>query len=135
MKQTIDYKREFIIRSIKIFNIGWAAVAYFILAVLVLYILERFYGKFDEKKYEKTTTFELIKETILYLWILGVTTYIARNLFAEVPFPFDGYMGYDHKRVKEVVNATVFSVFIISLNPRIQGYYKILRDRFYSYLS
>jgi hypothetical protein len=131
----INYKREFIIRSIKIFNIGWAAVAYFVIAIACLFTLEKIYGKFDEKKYEKMTTIELIIEVILYLWLIGILTYIVRNFFVEIPFPFDGFMGYQHNRVKEVVNATVFSIFIVSLNPRIQGYYTLLKNRLTTYVN
>lgn len=121
--------REFFIRSTKILNIGWATVAYFLIALFVLFIFEKIYGKFDEKKYEKMKTSEIIYELIIYLWIIGVVTYIVRNTFLLVPFPLDGIMGYDHKKVKEVSNATVFSIFIVALNPRIQGYYSILRNR------
>lgn len=128
--ETNNYKKEFVVRGIKFINMGWATISYFIIAVICLFSLERIYGKFDEKKYEKMSTRELIIEIILYLWVLCIFIYLARNLFPLIPFPFDGYMGYDHMRVKEVVNATVFSIFMFSLNPRIQGYYKILRDRF-----
>lgn len=127
--KTYKLEKEIFIRSAKIFNIGWATVAYFLIAIFVLFIFEKIYGKFDESKYEKKSTQEIILELIIYLWIIGVATYIVRNLFILVPFPLDGIMGYDHKRVKEVANATVFSIFIVALNPRIQGYYSILRKR------
>lgn len=131
----IDYKRETIIRGIKFLNMGWATMCYFIIAVICLLLLERIYGTFDEKNYEKVSTRELIIEIITYLWVLCILIYLARNVFPLIPFPFDGYMGYDHMRVKEVTNATVFSIFIVSLNPRIQGYYKLLRDRFHTYMT
>ncbi len=121
--------KEIFLRSTKILNIGWATVAYFLITLFTLFVLEKIYGKFDEKIYEKLTTRELVYDLIIYLWIIGVATYIVRNLFVLFPFPLDGIMGYDHTKVKEVTNATVFSIFIISLNPRIQGYYSILRNR------
>lgn len=126
-------KKEIFLRSTKILNIGWATVGYFIFAVISLYLLELIYGKFDKEKYEKLETRELIYDLIIYLWIIGIITYIVRNIFLNIPFPLDGIMGYEHRRVKEVVNATVFSIFIISLNPRIQGYYNLLRDRLSKY--
>ena len=128
MKMT-NLGKELFLRSTKILNIGWATVAYFLIALFTLFVLEKMYGKFDEKIYEKLKTSELIYDLIIYLWIIGIATYIVRNLFVLFPFPLDGIMGYDHKKVKEVTNATVFSIFIISLNPRIQGYYSILRNR------
>lgn len=130
----MNVKKEVFIRSAKIFNIGWATVAYFFIALVVLFILEKIYGRFDEKKYEKMSTQEIVIELIVYLWVIGIATYIVRNLFTLVPFPLDGIMGYDHKRVKEVTNAAVFGIFIVALNPRIQGYYTLLRTRLSKYL-
>jgi len=119
--------KEIFLRSTKILNIGWATVAYFLITLFTLFVLE--------KIYEKLTTRELVYDLIIYLWIIGVATYIVRNLFVLFPFPLDGIMGYDHTKVKEVTNATVFSIFIISLNPRIQGYYSILRNRLHDNLN
>jgi len=129
----MNFYKEFIIRSIKIINIGWATVMYFILALIILHILNNIYGKPDAKYYEKMDTFNITIEFLAYIWLIGVIIYIIRNIFPLFPFLFDGIFGYDHNKVKEVTGATAFSIFIITFNDRLQNYYLILKDRLFGF--
>lgn len=45
--------KEITLRSIKILNIGWATVAYFVMAILTIFVLDKIYGKFDLKNMSK----------------------------------------------------------------------------------
>lgn len=125
--------REVLLRSIKIINIGWATVSYFILAVLTIFLLDKIYGKYNPKYYEKLSTFEINKEAIIYLWILGIFVYLVRNIFPLIPFPFDGLYGYDHNKVKEVTTAAIYAAFIVLFNERIQGYYTLIKQRLFNF--
>ena len=125
--------KEVVIRSIKILNIGWSTLAYFIMAVLTLYLLNKIYGEFDIKHYEKMSDFNFAVDFICYIWLIGVLIYVARNLFPLIPFPFDGVFGFDHNKVKEVTNASVFSIFIITFNKRMQGYYSIMKKKLFNF--
>jgi len=127
------FKKELIVRNIKILNIGWATVAYFFISIFILFILDKLFDEFDEEEYKKKQDYEIIIEFILYVWLIGVLIYIIRNLFSLVPFPFDGYMGYDHNKVKEVTSATMFSIFIVTFNKRMQGYYNTIKERFFGF--
>jgi hypothetical protein len=71
--------------------------------------------------------------TVLYLWLIGVLIYVVRNLFPLIPFPFDGYIGYDHNKVKEVTNANIYAILIVLFNKRIQGYYSIIKERLFNF--
>jgi hypothetical protein len=125
--------KEFIIRSIKIINIGWATSAYFIMAILTLYILHKIYGDFDTEYYEKMPMLNLSIDFVSFVWVLGVLMYLARNIFPLIPFPFDGFLGYDHNKVKEVTSATAFSIFIVTFNSRLQGYYSIIKKKLFNF--
>lgn len=125
--------KEITLRSIKLLNIGWATVAYFAMAILTIFILDKIYGKFDPNKYEKMSILDLNNSVILYVWLIGVITYLARNLFPLLPFPFDGFMGYDHNKVKEVTTASIFGVFVVLFNERLQGYYSIIKKRIFNF--
>lgn len=127
----MNFYKEFIIRSIKIINIGSATIMYFILAIIILYILDNIYGKFDIKYYEKMDNFNLSIEFLSYIWLIVVIIYIIRNIFPLLPFPFDGFFGYDHNKVKEVTSATAFSIFIYTFNERLQNYYAIIKKKFF----
>ncbi|NDE15694.1 hypothetical protein EBZ80_12265 [bacterium] len=124
-------RRELALRSIKVVNIGWACVAYFFLAVLVDEVLDRIFGRIDVQHYvQHASGVRIFFEILGYTWLLGTLSYIIRNLFERIPFPFDGVMGYDHRRVQEVKDADVFSTFLIFFNRRMQAYYTIFRKRF-----
>ena len=125
--------KEIVVRSIKILNIGWSTLAYFIMAVLTLYILNKVYGEFDVKYYEKMSNLNFTIDFLSYIWLIGVIIYIARNIFPLIPFPFDGIYGFDHNKVKEVTSASVFSIFIITFNQRMQGYYTIMKKNLFNF--
>jgi hypothetical protein len=129
----MKFLEDITLRSIKILNIGWATVAYFAMAIITIFILDKVYGKFDTNRYEKMSLFDLNKSVILYVWLIGVITYFIRNLFPLVPFPFDGFMGYDHNKVKEVTSAATFGVFVVLFNERLQGYYSIIKKRMFNF--
>lgn len=124
-------RREVALRSMKVLNIGWICVAYFFLALLVDELLDRVFGRIDVDHYvQHASGARIVLEILGYTWLFGALAYVVRNVFELVPFPFDGVMGYDHRRVKEVAEAGVFGTFLIVFNERMQAYYAIFRKRF-----
>jgi len=102
-------KKEIIIRSIKIIDIGYIITIYLILGVLAAKICDRYLGVFDEDKEEKRPLYKSIIELILYFWFLGIVIYIVRNVVPLIPFPLDGIYGFDHLKVKEVTSGATFT--------------------------
>lgn len=122
--------KEFIIRSIKIFDIGYAVVGYFLLAIITIYIFNKIYGKFDKEKEMKKSTQRLVFEVLFKSWLIGVVSYFARNIFPLIPFPFDNIYGFDHTKVKEIINGAFFPAFVITFDTYYRGQILILVDRF-----
>jgi len=106
----MNYKKELIIRSIKILDIGYVTAIYFILGLVLAKLCDKKLGKFDSKKDSKKSIYLHMIELILYLWFIGVVIYIIRNLVPLIPFPLDGVYGFKHLNVKELTSATVFSI-------------------------
>ena len=106
----MNYKKELIIRSIKILDIGYVTAIYFILGLILAKICDKKLGKFDKKKASKKSIFQHMIELILYLWFIGVVIYIIRNLVPLIPFPLEGIYGFKHLKVKELTSATIFSI-------------------------
>ena len=106
----MNLKKEFIIRSIKILDIGYITAIYIILGIVLATICDRNLGKFDEKTENNKPLYQSIIELILYLWFIGVVIYIIRNLVPLIPFPLEGVYGFKHLKVKELTTATVFSI-------------------------
>lgn len=106
----MNYKKELIIRSIKIIDIGYITVIYVMLGIILARLCDKHFGKFDEKKSKKKSIFQHMFELIFILWFIGVIIYIVRNLVPLIPFPLDGYYGFKHLKVKELTSATFFTI-------------------------
>jgi hypothetical protein len=109
----MNLKKEIIIRSIKIFDIGYITALYLILGILFAKLCDIYIDLYNEEKEKKKSTWVILIELILYSWFLGVVIYIIRNIVPLIPFPLNGKYGYDHLRVKEVTSAATFSIAFI----------------------
>jgi len=114
-------------------------VIYFFVAMATLFVFDRFFGKFDEEKEKQKSKLRLAFEIIGLLWLAGAMTYIIRNIVGDfIPSPLDGIGGFEHKRVKELTNASVF-VFIFMyffkyLKQKMDAFYeKLVEDRNITY--
>jgi hypothetical protein len=114
-------------RIIKIVDIGYIAVIYVIVSMLFARAFEGvfvFDPNIESSKTMHVRTFELLG----MLWVYSVIIYISRNLIEKIPSPLNGLYGFDHKRVKELTNATIFVFIFMVLQPsyknKIEKYYE-----------
>ena len=125
--------QDILMRSIKIFDIGYLTVIYVFLAILCAKITDILYGEFDEKKEEQKSLVVLFIEMIVSLWLYGVLIYVVRNIVPLIPFPLNGFQGFDHLKVKEVYNPIIFTfVFLMYCNifmHKIKYFYNRLPGR------
>jgi len=122
----INYKKEIIVRTIKILDIGYITAVYFILGILMAKLCDNRLGPFDENKEKKKSIYQSIFELILYLWFIGVVIYIVRNVVPLIPFPLNGIYGFDHLKVKEVTSAATFSLAFIYFQQHYQDKIKYI---------
>jgi hypothetical protein len=125
----MNLKKEFIIRSIKILDIGYITAIYIILGIVLATICDRNLGKFDEKTENNKPLYQSIIELILYLWFIGIVVYIVRNLVPLIPFPLNGIYGFDHLKVKEVTSAALFSFAFMYFQYNYQDKIKYVVDK------
>jgi hypothetical protein len=123
------FMQELIVRSIKIFDIGYAGAVYFLMALFVIQMFNFIGGDFNIDEEEKKTTSMLLIEVIVRIWVIAVLAYFARNLFELVPFPLEGVYGYQHLRVKEVTSSAIFFSFVVVFDTRLQSKVGILKER------
>ncbi len=121
---------DLVVRLVKMLDIGWASMSYFLLAVLMIAILNRISRNSESVLYEQKSTPRLVFEVILKVWLIGVLAYIARNVFELVPWPFEGLYGYKHLKVKEVTNSAIFVAFMVTFDSQLQNKVGELKRRF-----
>jgi len=126
----MNYKKEIIVRSIKILDIGYITVIYVMLGIILARLCDKKLGKFDEKKAKEKPIFQHLIELILLLWFIGVVIYIVRNLVPLIPFPLDGYYGFKHLKVKELTSATFFTITFMYFQVYYQNKIKYIFSKF-----
>lgn len=113
-------QKEIRIRSIKILDIGFITAIYLTLGIVLAKLCDRILGEFDEEKEDKKPLWLVLTELFFHLWFIGVVIYVVRNVVPLIPFPLHGVYGYDHFRVKELINAVIFFVMFMNF----QTYYQ-----------
>ena len=128
MKQTLE--NDLLMRGIKLLDIGYINVLYVFIALMFAKLTDTIMGQFDSAMESKKSKFRLTIELILALWMYGIIIYIARNVVGIMPFPLDGYEGFEHRRVKELGSATAFTftyvLFSDYIKTKISFYYNTI---------
>ena len=122
---------DILMRSIKIIDIGYISVLYIAFSVMCATVLDKIMGDFDEQYESTKPLWQLTAEFFLIIWFYGVLIYVVRNLVELIPFPLDKYHGFEHKRVKELSSAMVFTftfvLFSSYLKKKLDFYYKFIK--------
>jgi hypothetical protein len=96
--------------------------------MLIAKVIDKVMGKFDETAEEKRSIAQITLEMVLLLWAFGVLVYVVRNLAELIPFPLNGYKGFDHMKVKELKCASIFVItflmFCSYIKDKVIYYYK-----------
>lgn len=97
-------------RFIKIMDMGYMVVLYFIFAIFLSKVTDSIFGGYNHEEMKKKSSVRLTIEIVATLWFNMVLFYIARNIMELVPSPFDGLYGYEHSRLKEVTNTAILGL-------------------------
>jgi hypothetical protein len=125
-------KNELLFRSVKVLDIGYITILYYLLAFALTLLLKiiPFLGKdYDESKDRDKPLWQLMLESVLLIWIVGILAYFARNVVVAIPSPLNGLGGLDHSRVKELESSFVFVFVILFFNDPLVSKLKILYSR------
>jgi hypothetical protein len=128
-KKKMPLKQDILIRSNKMIDIGFITTIYFIFGAIVANVITNFQTKFNSDEEDKKTLIRSSLDLIVLIWINGVLIYFARNLVEMIPYPFDNYFGFEHKRVKELSGATAFTFVLLYYQPNLNNIMKYLSAR------
>lgn len=112
-KAEMSVATDIALRVMKMIDIGYIAAIYFVLAYVIAIAIDMMLGPFDKAKNDKKSGARVFGELVGQCWLFGVLTYIARNFVELIPSPFDGVMGFNHRAVKELGGAAVFSMILL----------------------
>lgn len=107
------FNHELLMRSLKIIDICYITIIYFIIGFISSRYINSFY-KMIQPDFEKTPKWILFLQVCGQLMVIAILVYIIRNIVALIPFPFEGFYGFQHFRVKELYSGGValgFGIF------------------------
>jgi hypothetical protein len=100
--------QEVVLRSFKLLDIGYMAVMYFSLGLVLAKMMDYFYGKINVMTENAKSPSRKLTEVLGMIWLNGIVIYFMSNIASLVPFPLSGIYGYDHSKVRDFANSTVF---------------------------
>ena len=103
-------------RIVKICDIGYITILYFLTAFLSSLILCLLFNLYIKLVGRSKNISIIILELVVLMWIVGALTYVIKNIVELIPSPFEGMQGLVHKKVKELGSAGVYGVILINLS-------------------
>lgn len=79
--------------------------------------------------FESKTTRKLIIEVCIQAGVIGIISYIFRNLIQMIPFIFEGVYGYKHLKVKELAAGSILTTYMVIFQYNFQNKLKFIRNR------
>ena len=84
--------------AVKVLGIAWVGALCFTFAYIVSTILENFTPQLDKTKSRKMIFFEVFVQ----FGLIGSIIYGSRVFIKNIPFPLDGWYGYEHTALGEL---------------------------------
>lgn len=135
-------KDEMEMRSLRILDIGYIAVLYFIFGLICSLSIDRAYGEWTLAREEQKSIFRIGIELLGMIWLFGILTYVVRHIVELIPSPVsyiplsNPSRKFDHLSVKELSSATVFTLILMGTSyhfrQKLEYFYKRITGRPYT---
>ena len=123
-----DLQTEIIVRSIKIFAIAYFFVLAFIFSFFIARYIDAFFDYIYGDNYESKNINILYLEALSQIIVLGILSYIIRNIIQLIPFPFEGIYGFQYLKVKEVTSPPTVTLFLFIFQYKYQKKLTYIKD-------
>jgi len=118
-------------RIVKIIDICYITVVYFILGFISARVLDSSSPKFNEKEEKKTSNFIVILKAVFKICINSALVYIVRNVVPIIlPSPFEGLYGFKQDIVKELTGAPTYAFALLYYQKNFQSELKYIYNLF-----
>ena len=131
----MEYTNDTVIRLIKMLDISCIGIYYFLLTLITSLFLVKIFPKYDKEKYKKISSFKLVLELLLRVCLIMLSVYFIRIIVKKIPFPLDGYYGYDHNRVRELNGVVIMAFSILVLQKDFKEKTELFGNRIHNFLT
>lgn len=119
---------DILFRLVKVSDIAYIAVLYFIVGynagTLINYVFTSIFGN-----YERKPNYILLMEVLLQIIVIGIFSYIGRNIVQLIPSPFSKINDFDHNRVKELTSGSFLTTFMVMFQYSMQDKLMYIKNR------
>ena len=124
-------KKELAIRSVKLLDIGYVTALFFLAGYYTAQYSEKVFRNFlgEPSTFTSKSNTRLLMEILLQIAIIGMMSYILRNLVEKIPYPLNGMKGYDHLKLKELAGPGVITFFLVVFSFDLQQKIMTVRNR------
>jgi len=113
MTESSSNKNQFLFRIIKMADIAYITVLYFILGYFVGYNIDKLFEFIYGNDFSSHSTPVLIIQVLSQIMVIGIISYLGRNLVQLIPSPLNGINGFVHTRVRELMDGAFLTVFLL----------------------
>ena len=118
------------VRGIRLLDIGYITMLYFIFGFLFAKITDKLLGEFDPNDADMKCRYRLLLEVFIHLWMYGITLYAVRNIVQYIPSPFHRVCCFDHTTVKELQSTAIFGIVYLTFTIHLREKLTYMYGRF-----
>jgi hypothetical protein len=129
------YSAEFI--TAKVVDLGLISFYYIVLALffsVILNYLTRVYDRYtgDGDLQKEKGTGRLLFEVTANIFFVAVSFWIIRNIVERIPFPLDGFGGFQHGRLNRTSIDVIATLTLILFQTELREKINMLNERFFA---
>ena len=101
---------------VKIIAIFLVTLYYFIFGS----IMSTFVNAFTpDRDVNKLSTLQLFFEIMISFGVIGILYYFLRKFIRNIPYPFDGFYGFQHKSLKEMGGGIIVAFVVFTYQTKL----------------
>jgi hypothetical protein len=97
----------------KSLSISFLFVVQFVCTFPFVIVLNKIFKDFNPEQADKKNIIIILLEIIGQLVLVGVLTYVIRNITQLIPYPLEGVYGIETKRIKEFMSAPLVPFLLL----------------------
>jgi hypothetical protein len=109
-------------------DIAYVTVLFFSTGYIVAQTLEQIF-KLIFGEYTEDSSPYLLYQVVLQVAVIGMVSYMFRNIIELIPYPLNGVEGYNHLKLKELTGPGLLTFFLMLFSYNLQQKIVIVRTR------